>query len=358
MVILTIVGARPQFVKAAPLSRALEEAGAREILLHTGQHYDAKMSGVFFEELGLRSPDIDLGVGSGSHAAQTAAMLAGIEKAIELHQPDWVLLYGDTNSTLAGALVASKSRRPLAHVEAGLRSFNRQMPEEINRIVADRLSDLLFCPTPTSCQNLRAEGTPDERIRHVGDVMFDAALIFRARALEKSRVLHELNLKEKGFVLATIHRAENTDNPLRLKAIFEGLNLAARKIPVVLPLHPRTRKALAQLGLTLSPEVQLLEPLGFLDMMRLEMAARVVATDSGGVQKEAFFHGVPCLVLRDQTEWVELVECGTNRLCPPGDPERLCELLWCTEGGAGKNLGLFGDGKAARAIAADLQLAR
>ena len=351
MAILTIVGARPQFVKAAPLSRALAEAGIREILLHTGQHYDRNMSGVFFEELELRPPEIDLGVGSGSHAAQTAAMLIGIERAIVERKPDWVLVYGDTNSTVAGALAAAKCCVPLAHVEAGLRSFNRRMPEEINRIVTDRLADVLFCPTATSCQHLRNEGTPEERIRLVGDVMYDATLMFREMALLKSRILRDLGLTPGEYILATVHRAENTDNPARLRGLVEGLGRAARRWPVVAPLHPRTRKALSLLDLALPAGVRLIDPVGFLDMVRLEMAARVIATDSGGVQKEAFFHGVPCVTMRDETEWVELTQAGANQLCPPEDSERLGTLLTSVAAPLPEQPSIFGDGKAAQRIA-------
>lgn len=355
MKILTVVGARPQFIKAAPVSAALAKAGLQEYLLHTGQHYDRAMSAVFFEELGLRPPDLNLEVGSASHGEQTAAMLVGIERALVAQRPDWVLVYGDTNSTLAGALAASKLHLPLAHVEAGLRSFNRRMPEEINRVVADAVADLLFVPTETARRNLQQEGLPAARIVWTGDVMYDVALGFRDAAGERSRILDRLGLAPSGYVLATVHRAENTDEPARLDAIVAGLAAVARKLPVVLPLHPRTRGCVQARGLSLEG-IHLLEPLGFLDMVRLEMSAAVIATDSGGVQKEAFFHRVPCVTLRDETEWVELVEAGWNRLCPPGDPERVASAILAAAGTAGQSIAPYGDGHAADLIAARLQL--
>ncbi|HWX20978.1 MAG TPA: UDP-N-acetylglucosamine 2-epimerase (non-hydrolyzing) [Candidatus Binatia bacterium] len=355
MVILTVLGARPQFIKAKPVSAALADAGLREILLHTDQHYDDNMSGVFFRELGLRTPDIHLGVGSGSHGEQTGAMLIGVEKAILQHKPDWTLIYGDTNSTLAGALAASKLNVPVAHVEAGLRSFNLGMPEEINRIVADRLSLLLFAPTPAACENLCREGHPENRVHCVGDVMFDAILAFRETVLRSSKALTDLQLAPKSYFLATIHRAENTDRPARLRAIVDGLNLVAQTLPGVLPLHPRTRRAVQKLGLAFSPNLRVIEPLGFLDMQRLEMEARMIATDSGGVQKEAFWHRVPCVTLRDETEWVELVEAGANQLCPPADPRRICAHLLEASQRQVQSAPLYGNGTAAKQIAALLR---
>ena len=354
MRILTVVGARPQFIKAAPVSRALAALGIGEYLLHTGQHYDRAMSGVFFDELGLRPPDLNLEVGSGSHAAQTAAMLIGIERALNEQKPDWVLVYGDTNSTLAGALAASKLHITVAHVEAGLRSFNRRMPEEINRIMADAVSDLLFVPTDTARQNLRLEGQPDDRIVWTGDVMYDVALAFGEIARSRSRILDTLALQKQNYVLATVHRAENTDDPVRLGAIIGGLALVGRELPVVLPLHPRTRKAIAHSGVDLSG-IRITEPLGFLDMVRLEQEAAVIATDSGGVQKEAFFHRVPCVTLRDETEWVETATLGWNRVCPPVSPAQTAGVVL----GARKTRGVegspYGEGAAARKIAEALR---
>lgn len=353
MKIMTIVGARPQFIKAAPVSTALAQAGLHEYLLHTGQHYDRAMSDVFFEELGLRRPDLNLDVGSGSHAAQTAGMLVGIERALLEQKPDAVLIYGDTNSTLAGALAAVKVHIPVAHVEAGLRSFNRRMPEEINRITADALSSLLFVPTETARRNLEREGQPAERIVWTGDVMFDAALVFGDAARKRSRILETLGLEDKGYVLATVHRAENTDVVERLGAILNGLVMAARESPVVFPLHPRTRKAVAGLDLDLSG-LRLIEPVGFLDMVRLEQGAAVIATDSGGVQKEAFFHRVPCVTLREETEWVETLDLGWNRLCPPVSAEQTANVIIGARGNRGAEGSPYGLGMASQAIAAAL----
>lgn len=348
--ILTIVGARPQFIKAVPVSKALAEAGIQEYLLHTGQHYDREMSEIFFEELGLRPPDLNLNVGSESHAKQTAAMLVGIERTITEQKPDWVMVYGDTNSTLAGALAAGKLNVPVAHVEAGLRSFNRRMPEEINRVVTDSLSSLLFVPTETARKNLLREGVSDERIVWTGDVMFDVTLMFQEVARTRSRILERVGVKDKGYLLATVHRAENTDNPARLKAILAGLSEVGIKLPVVFPVHPRTRKAIQAFGLG-TDGIQLIEPLGFLDMMRLEMDAAVIATDSGGLQKEAFFHRIPCVTLRDQTEWVESVQLGWNRLCPVNVAESVVSSVMAAFGSSGKSQQPYGDGSAAVRVA-------
>jgi UDP-GlcNAc3NAcA epimerase len=323
MKLLTVIGARPQFIKAATLARAVaQRGGVDEVLLHTGQHYDANMSGVFFDELGIPQPAYNLGVGSGHHGAQTAQMLTGIERVILQERPDWLVVYGDTNSTLAGALAASKLHVPVAHVEAGLRSFNRAMPEEINRVVTDHVADLLFAPTQTAADHLAREGIPQEKIVLTGDVMYDAALHFGRKAEAESGVLARHGLERGGYVLATVHRAENTDAPERLAALFDGLAALARTHRVVLPLHPRTRAALERAGRyddarDARDALGLIEPVGYLDMVMLEKNAALVATDSGGVQKEAFFHGVPCVTLRDETEWVELVEAGWNTLCPP-----------------------------------------
>lgn len=352
--VLTIVGARPQFIKAAAVSAALDRAGLPEFLLHTGQHYDRAMSEIFFEQLGLRPPDLNLEVGSASHAEQTANMLVGIEQALQAQRPDWVLLYGDTNSTLAGALAAAKLHLPVAHVEAGLRSFNRRMPEEINRIVADAVADLLFVPTETARQNLRREGVPEERIVWAGDVMYDVTLMFRDDARDGSRILDRLGLTSGSYVLATVHRAENTDDPARLGVIVAGLAAVARELPVVLPLHPRTRTIIVASGLA-TGGIQMIEPVGFLDMVRLEMSAAEIATDSGGVQKEAFFHRVPCVTVRYETEWVESAELGWNRLCPPVDTGQLATAVLAARGATGDPGQPYGDGHAADVIAARLQ---
>ncbi|WP_019937283.1 non-hydrolyzing UDP-N-acetylglucosamine 2-epimerase [Bordetella sp. FB-8] len=317
MKLITILGARPQFIKAAAVSRALrdEHKGTiDEIIVHTGQHYDQNMSGVFFEELDIPKPGFNLEVSGGSHGAMTGRMLEGVEKVLLQEKPDWVLIYGDTNSTLAGALAAAKLHIPVAHVEAGLRSFNMRMPEEINRILSDRISTLLFCPTDAAVANLKHEGIVDS-VHNIGDVMYDVALFYRERARKQSTSLRDLGLTEGEFALATCHRAENTDDPERLGAIIGALAEIATQLPVILPLHPRTRKLLADYGMNQKlGGIRLTDPLPFLDMVALEQAARLVLTDSGGVQKEAFFYGVPCITMREETEWVETVEAGANQL--------------------------------------------
>lgn len=309
MKIASIVGARPQFIKAAPLVKAVEKAHT-SILIHTGQHYDANMSDVFFRELGLPAADHHLGVGSGTHAAQTAAMLMALEPALLSVRPDWVVVYGDTNTTLAGALVAAKLGMKLAHVEAGVRSFNRAMPEEINRIVVDTLSQRLFCPSRIAVENLSREGVV-RGVCEVGDLMAEAITDAHQRAVRESSVLERLGLREREFVLATIHRAENTDSRARLGEIMRALEAATE--PVVFPVHPRTRVALGEC-VQARGAIRFIEPLGYLDMLRLEAAARVIVTDSGGVQKEAYWLGTPCVTARDETEWVETVEAGWNIL--------------------------------------------
>jgi len=320
MRVASIVGARPQFVKAAVVSRALVSAGVSDVLVHTGQHYDFEMSALFFDELDLPAPNYHLNIGSGHHGAQTGRMLEAIESLLLRDRPDMVLVYGDTNSTLAGGLAAAKLQIPMSHVEAGMRSFNRQ-PEEINRVLTDHVADLLFAPTATAVRNLSNEGIPGDRVIRTGDVMYDAALQFAARADAASQVLQSLELEPRTYLLATIHRSENTDDQDRLRAIFEGLADVARQLPVVLPLHPRTRKELerAQISDTVLQHIRLLPPLGYLDMTMLEKHARLIATDSGGVQKEAYFHGVPCVTLRGETEWTETLEGDCNRLVFPAD---------------------------------------
>jgi len=315
--IVTIVGARPQFIKAAAVSRVIGNEFAdsvSEVLVHTGQHYDANMSEVFFAELDIPHPRYNLEIAGGQHGAMTGRMLEAVERVLLEERPDWVLIYGDTNSTLAGALAAVKLHIPVAHVEAGLRSFNMRMPEEVNRIVADRVSSLLFCPTETAVRNLANEGIVTG-VHNVGDVMYDVALYYREQAKRQTTVLGDLGLASGGYALATCHRAENTDDPQRLSQIVSALAEIAKQIPVVLPLHPRTRKLIADNGLDdRLGSVIVTEPIPFLEMVALEQAARVILTDSGGVQKEAFFYGVPCVTMRDETEWVETVELGWNRL--------------------------------------------
>ena len=310
--LLTVVGARPQFVKAAAISRVLAARDdIDEILLHTGQHFDPAMSQIFFDELGIAAPQINLGVHGGNHGAMTGRMLAGIEEAIVARRPDLVLVAGDTNSTLAGALAAAKLHVPVAHLEAGLRSFNRAMPEEINRVLTDHLSALLLCPTQAAVANLHREGIV-AGVHDIGDVMYDATL-FAAAAARRSRVLDRLGLAGRSYAVATIHRAETTDDHGKLAEIVDFLREHARDCAVVLPLHPRTSGKIAQWHLDLGP-IFACEPLGYLDMHRLLQSAVAVYTDSGGLQKEAYFHRVPCVTLRGETEWVETVACGWNRL--------------------------------------------
>lgn len=351
--ILTVVGARPQFIKAAVVSRAFAQAGVEERIVHTGQHYDPAMSGRFFEELEIPEPAHHLGLGGGNHGAMTGRMLEAIEAVILQEMPECVLVYGDTNSTLAGALAAVKLHVPVAHVEAGLRSFNRRMPEEINRVLTDHASDRLYAPTATAVKNLVNEGIQAEAIREVGDVMYDATLFFGKKASEQSQVLGGLGLKSRGYVLATVHRAENTDDPSRLAAIVGGLSDVARDLPVVLPLHPRTRKSAGDLNLDMGA-ITIIDPVGYLDMAQLEQHAAAIATDSGGVQKEAFFAGVPCVTLRDETEWVELVELGWNRLAPPHSAQAVANAVRSAIGSQGQTAQPYGDGKAGERIAADL----
>ncbi|MBL8022437.1 MAG: UDP-N-acetylglucosamine 2-epimerase (non-hydrolyzing) [Leptospirales bacterium] len=317
--ITTIVGARPQFVKAAVISRVIREPfrdRVSEFLIHTGQHYDENMSDVFFRDMEIPQPDLNLQIGSGSHGETTGKMLIGIEAALLANRPDLLLVYGDTNSTLAGALAASKLHIPVAHVEAGLRSFNRQMPEEQNRIVTDHLSRVLLCPTSAAVKNLAREGVVEGengyRVFRTGDVMLDASLFYRERVANRSGgIVSTLGLSGDFFLL-TMHRAENTDDPRRLRAIWEGVS--SSEIPGVFPVHPRTRKVIEQIGLRPAKNITLIDPVGYHDMIELESSCRFIVTDSGGVQKEAYFFGKPCITLRDQTEWVETVEAGWNVL--------------------------------------------
>lgn len=355
---VTVVGARPQFIKAATVSRhMIGRSDMREVLVHTGQHYDSNMSDVFFSEMNIPRPDYHLGVGSGRHGAQTGQMLAAIEEVLIQERPDWVLIYGDTNSTLAAALAACKLHFPVAHVEAGLRSFNRRMPEEMNRVLADHASTLLFPPTETAVANLRQEGICGAQVINVGDVMYDAALYYGEIAIAESAILEQLRLAEGGYILSTVHRAENTDDPERLREIFAALTDVAREVPVVLPLHPRTRATLGRLGLQPdgSGRIRIIDPVGYLDMVMLEKHAALIVTDSGGVQKEAFFHRVPCVTLRDETEWVELVALGWNRLLPPGSGQAMTAGILAALATAGEDGNPYGDGESAQRIVAALQ---
>lgn len=350
--IVTVIGARPQFVKAAVVSRALSKEKVKEYIIHTGQHYDKNLSEVFFEELEIPKPDYNLGVGSGTHAYQTAQMLLKIEELLLEIEPDWLLVYGDTNSTLAGALAASKLNIPVAHVEAGLRSYNRSMPEEINRILTDHVSDLLFVPTKRAYDNLKIEGIPDSKIHLTGDVMFDAALYYADKAEVASSILGKNNLAMKQYVLTTVHRAENTDNEKRLGSIIEGLSEVAVKIPVIFPLHPRAKEKIIQYDLLnkASDNLILIEPVGYLDMVMLEKNAALIATDSGGVQKEAFFYKVPCVTLREETEWVELLDSKWNTLCPPYNGNEISSAILKNMATAGYDVQPYGNGSSAREI--------
>jgi len=353
MKVLTIVGARPQFIKAWPVGRALRALGIEEFLVHSGQHYDERMSQVFFDEMGIRAPDRNLEIGSGGHGAQTGRMLMALESVMLEQRPDWVLVYGDTNTTLAGALAACKLEIPIAHVEAGLRSYNRSMPEEHNRVLTDHCSDLLLCPTDTAVANLAREGITSG-VHLVGDVMYDAVLHFGALARERSTILQTCGTTDGAYVLATIHRAYNTDAPARLLALLRSLDLLPH--PVVLPLHPRTRQRLREAFPDVAfRRLQLIEPVGYLDMLRLEQGARAIVTDSGGVQKEAYFFGVPCFTLRPETEWIETVESGWNTLVGHDGGEELAIRMSAWSPPADRPPTLFGSGSSAPAIAQLLQ---
>lgn len=350
MKVLSIVGARPQFIKAAPVSKALRQQGIDEFLVHTGQHYDYGMSQIFFDELGIPEPVVNLEVGSGPHGWQTGHMLIRLEEVIQRRHPDWVLVYGDTNSTLAGALAACKLHIPLAHVEAGLRSYNREMPEEHNRVLADHCSDLLFCPTQTAVDNLEKEGIT-RGVHLVGDPMYDAVLQFSEIAGQHSSILEELGLTPKKYLLATVHRPYNTDIPENLSNIMAAFREAAETI--VFPVHPRTRLKITELdGLLIQRgglPLKLVDPVGYLDMLELERNARLILTDSGGMQKEAYFFGTPCLTLRPETEWVETVQTGWNQVVGV-DRGLIMQGIKRTTWPENRPE-LFGDGRAAEAIA-------
>ncbi|MBN1661417.1 MAG: UDP-N-acetylglucosamine 2-epimerase (non-hydrolyzing) [Anaerolineae bacterium] len=349
MKILSVVGARPQFIKAAPVSRALR-ALADDVLVHTGQHYDYGMSAIFFQELQIPEPDYNLEVGSGPHGWQTGQMLIRIEEVLLAEAPDVVLVYGDTNSTLAGALAAVKLHIPIAHVEAGLRSFNRLMPEEHNRVLTDHAADLLFCPTQTAIDNLAHEGI-SRGVHLVGDVMYDAVLHNASHAERHSAILDRLHLSPQGYALVTIHRPSNTDDPVHLENLLTAL--AALDVPVVFPVHPRTRQRIVDAGLeslSRSGSLRPIEPVGYLDMLLLEKHAGLILTDSGGVQKEAYFFAVPCLTLRHETEWAETVQAGWNRLV---EVDRAAILHAARSfRPEGTPPPLFGDGHASTRIAA------
>lgn len=361
MKLLTILGARPQFIKAATVSRAIKARNdIEEIIVHTGQHFDANMSDVIFEQLDIPRPLHNLRIAGLGHGAMTGRMLEGIEALIQKERPDWVLVYGDTNSTLAGALASVKLHIPVAHVEAGLRSNNPAMPEEINRVLTDRVSSLLLCPTQTALKNLQAEGFPfpgigknsnhaPQRITNIGDVMYDAVLYYRALAKEQIS-LDAFGLSHQDYALCTLHRQENTDDPKRLLNILTALREIAKDLPLVLPLHPRTKhkikeqhKADALNGITV------LEPLPYLEMQRLQISAKMILTDSGGIQKEAYFHQVPCITLRDETEWIETVEVGWNQLVG-ANTEKILSAVQKPKPFTIKMENFYGDGDAANKI--------
>lgn len=349
MTIVTVIGARPQFIKAAVVSHAFAARGITESLVHTGQHFDANMSDVFFDELEIPRPTHNLGIGGGTHGQNTGRMIEAIEGILFDVKPDWVIVYGDTDSTLAGALAAVKLHIPIAHVEAGLRSFNRRMPEEMNRVLTDHAANLLFAPTDAAVKHLTDEGISGDAVQCVGDVMYDAALFYGEKAKRSSDIMKRLGIAAKAYTLATIHRAENTDAPARLAAIFDGF--ADFGTDIVLPLHPRTRARFSASGLTVPENVRLIDPVGYLDMVMLEQNANLIATDSGGVQKEAFFYRVPCVTLREETEWVELIEGGWNRLAPPTSPVEVAETMERAFGSSGEEIWPYGNGDAAHRIA-------
>jgi len=352
MKIATVLGARPQFIKAAPVSRAFQTYCAdhpnrpvKEIIIHTGQHYDDEMSAVFFREMSIPEPHYHLGVTSGSHGWQTGHMMMRIENVLLHEKPDGVLVYGDTNSTLAGALAAAKLNIPLSHVEAGLRSFNRRMPEEINRVVVDHVSALLFCPSQAAIDNLNKEGIY-HGVHLIGDVMADALSLFSELADSCSDIRERLSLAKGAYLLATVHRAENTDDPERLAGILSAFSRVDEHI--VLPLHPRTKKVIDSLGLTVPKQVRVIKPVGYLDMIALEKAARMILTDSGGIQKEAYWLGIPCVTLRDETEWVETIESGWNQLVGAKEDKIVRAIQFFER--PGSRAGLYGDGRAAERI--------
>ncbi|MCT7473101.1 UDP-N-acetylglucosamine 2-epimerase (non-hydrolyzing) [Aliarcobacter cryaerophilus] len=390
MKILTILGARPQFIKAGSISREIaKHKEIEEIIVHTGQHYDANMSDIFFDEMQIPKPNYFLGIGGKSHGAMTGQMIEKIEEVALKENPDWIMVYGDTNSTLAGAIVASKLHIKLAHIEAGLRSFNMKMPEEVNRILTDRVSTILFCPTDTAMKNLKAEGFPfslttnhQQLITNVGDVMQDGAMFYKSLAKipeavsslwslvssedSKKQNLQTINQKPKtkNYILCTIHRAENTDDETRLRSIFEALNEIAKEKQIILPLHPRTKKLLENLQTQnqklLTKNLTIIDPVGYLEMVWLIDNCDLVMTDSGGLQKEAYFFEKQCITLRDETEWVELVECGANRLVG-ADKEKIVssyQLLVSSENSKNHKLwtkDLYGGGKASEKIITELK---
>lgn len=353
MKICTVIGARPQFIKAAVVSRALyrqKKDRPKEVIIHTGQHYDENMSSIFFDELEIPKPDYHLGIGGGTHGQNSGRMIESIEDVLLKESPDLMLVYGDTDSTLAGALAASKIHIPVAHVEAGLRSFNRKMPEETNRILTDHISDILFAPTNVAIKNLEREGISGGKVRLIGDVMYDAMLFYSDLSSQKSNILQNLGLTKGSYVLATFHRAENTAYE-NLNEILIGLSQSPH--PVILPLHPRTKKAIESFHLNPADNIRLIDPVGYLDMVALEKNAAIIATDSGGVQKEAYFHSVPCITLRNETEWTELVDAGVNLLAG-ANKDKIAHYLNSDMTNMKFSQALYGDGYAGKKIVSAL----
>ena len=345
MKILTVIGARPQFIKAATVSNKIRRNGNTEILVHTGQHYDNNMSDIFFEELGIPKPDYNLSIGSSNHGHQTGSMLMALEDIYLKEKPDMVLVYGDTNSTLAGSLCASKLLIPVAHVEAGLRSFNKAMPEEQNRILTDHISELLFTPTLTAVNNLKAENVT-KGVHNVGDVMYDAVNLFKERAKEVSTITRDLDLAPESYILSTIHRAENTDSIERLTSIIKALSECGKKI--ILPLHPRTKKFISEYNLHVGDNIKIIDPVGYLEMLALQENSAKIVTDSGGVQKEAYFLNKPCITMRDETEWVETVNNGWNVIVGTDGDKILKSIVYFKP--KMKQQNIFGNGKAGNKI--------
>ena len=357
MKVLSVIGARPQFVKAAVVSGALRRhKGVEEFLVHTGQHFDENMSRVFFDEMGIPEPSENLGVSGGGHGSMTGKMLIRVEELIMEQKPDCVLVYGDTNSTLAGALAASKLNVPCAHVEAGLRSDNRAMPEEINRILTDHACDLLFAPTDDAARRLREEGIAGEKVIRTGDVMLDAALLYGEKAKSESAILDRLDLKEKKYALCTLHRAENVDSKEVVEWLISGLGEIAQNLPVLLPIHPRTKVRLKEFELldTLPPGIRIEDPVGYLDILRLESSAALILTDSGGMQKEAFFQKVPCVTLRTETEWTELLSGGHNRLACPLTDSISGKATEALTAAPDWTIDLYGNGRSSELIASSI----
>lgn len=344
--VLTVIGARPQFIKASMVSRAIaNNSSISEVLVHTGQHFDTNMSDIFFSELNIPYPKYNLNINGGSHGAMTGAMLQSLEQVMKHEKPDWVMVYGDTNSTLAGALAAAKLHIPVAHIEAGLRSFNKKMPEEINRILTDHVSSLLFAPTKTAVKNLQDEGMEERHIKFVGDVMYDATLFFRNKA-QKPEWFDNLKVIPGKYILATVHRAENTDDAHRLQSILSGLGDCGKI--VIMPIHPRTRLKIQNSCIKVSKNILIVDPVGYLQMIWLQANCLLIATDSGGMQKEAYFHRKPCITLRDETEWVELVESGNNFIASCN--AKLISSLINSPVVSKKSIPSFGDGNSSQLI--------